>query len=206
MKSFHGFVKAKCAIAKSPSTARGRWGVGPVLPLVLVVIAGCLGLARSASGQVAATADAGGLIVSAGATASGYYIQYGEKKMLGVTGFVDVDTRRRMGFEAEARIIRFNETSDETVSTYMAGPRYHFNVGRLQPYVKGMVGIGQFNGVYGLASGSFLVVGGGVDYRFNRRITIRLADVGYQAWPQFDLGTGGMNTMGVSTGLRVRIF
>jgi hypothetical protein len=146
--------------------------------------------------------------LSAGATASGYYVQYGERKMLGGTGFVDLDTRRRMGFEAEARLLQFHQTEQVTAATYMAGPRYHFNFGRLQPYVKGMVGLGEFSAPYGLGTGSFLVVGGGggVDYRLGHRISIRVVDFGYQAWPQFNLGTGGMATMGVSTGLRVRIF
>jgi len=46
--------------------------------------------------------------------------------------------------------------------------------------------------------------GGGVDYRLNNRIRLRLADLEYQYWPQFTYGA--MTSVGVSTGIRVRIF
>ena len=35
--------------------------------------------------------------------------------------------------------------ADESAKTYMAGPRYSRYYGRFQPYVKGLIGIGQFN-------------------------------------------------------------
>jgi hypothetical protein len=76
----------------------------------------------------------------------------------------------------------------------------------LQFYGKGMVGIGQFNFPYNYAKGTYLVIapGGGVDYRWTRRMTVRLADVEYQIWPQFTYGS--MTSAGVSVGLRYNIF
>ncbi len=181
-----------------------RPGGRSVCPAVLLLI--FLAAARPASAQVVPSGDAGGLNVSAGATASGYYVQYGEIKLLGITGFVDVGTRRRIGIEGEARFLEFHQTADVHAETYVIGPRYHFNVGRFQPYVKGMVGVGEFNFPYDYAHGSYLVIapGGGVDYRLTHRIYLRLADFEYQYWPQFTYGA--MSSVGVSTGIRVRIF
>jgi hypothetical protein len=171
-----------------------------------MLLAACLALARAASGQVVPAADAGGLMLSAGATASGYYLQYGERKMLGVTGFVDADTRRRLGLEGEARWLVFRQTENVHVSTYAIGPRYRMNIGRFQPYAKGLVGFGEFNYPYNYAHGSYLVVapGGGIDFRLNRRIHLRLADFEYQYWPRFTFGA--MSSFGVSSGIRVRVF
>jgi hypothetical protein len=198
MKSFHGFGK------RWRKKLGSRLGGIAAFPVILLAV--CLALARTASGQVVPAADAGGLMLSAGATASGYYLQYGERKMLGVTGFVDADTKRRLGIEGEARWLIFHQTDDVHAATYAIGPRYHVNIGRFQPYAKGLVGIGQFNFPYNYAHGSYLVVapGGGVDFRLNRRIYLRIADVEYQYWPQFTFGA--MSSFGVSSGIRVRIF
>lgn len=166
----------------------------------------CLGLPAAARAQVAPAADAGGAIISAGGMASGSYLQYGERKMLGITGFVDADTKRRIGIEAEGRWIDFHQTANVHAETYSIGARYHFDINRFQPYVKGLAGFGHFNFPYNLAHGSYLVItaGGGVDYALTRRIHIRAVDFEYQDWPQFTYGAMGSAT--VSTGLRVRIF
>ena len=76
MKSFHYFVR---------------------VVVVAVLLALPLGTARIASAQAVQSADAGGLLLSVGGTASGYYVQYGETKLLGVSAFVDADTRRHFG-------------------------------------------------------------------------------------------------------------
>ena len=57
--------------------------------------------ARIASGQASESATAGKAMLWVGASASGYYIQYGTIKELGVSGFVDADTARRFGIEGE---------------------------------------------------------------------------------------------------------
>lgn len=170
------------------------------------ILALCTGLTGLAAAQVRYAGDKGGLTVSAGATGTGYYVQYGERKMAGITGFVDADTRRRLGIEAEGRWIEFNQSANVHVETYSIGVRYHFNTGRFQPYAKGLAGFGNFNFPYNLATGRYFVwtAGGGVDYTLSRRIQIRAADVEYQGWPQFTFGN--MTTLSGSVGLRVRIF
>lgn len=142
----------------------------------------------------------------AGGGASLYNVQYGEQKLVGITAFVDADSARRIGIEGEGRWLEFHQSANVHVETYMIGPRYHFDIGRFQPYVKGMVGFGDFNFPYNYAHGSYLIVGagGGVDFRLNHRWSVRLADVDYQNWPQFTFGS--MTSVGVSSGIRWRIF
>lgn len=169
-------------------------------------LAACLAVALPSRAQVIPAGDVGGLTLTAGAMGSGFTVQYGQRKMLGITGFVDADTVRHIGIEAEGRWLEFHQTQDVHVETYSIGGRYHFNVGRFQPYGKGLIGLGKFNFPYNLASGNYLVVtaGGGLDYRLSHRIFIRAADFEYQDWPQFTFGS--MSNVGLSAGIRVRIF
>ncbi len=179
--------------------------VGILLAAVLALA--ILGVApRLAQAQVQSAGDQGGLIVSAGATGSGYYLQYGQRKMAGITAFVDADTKRRFGVEAEARWLEYFQTANVHAETYSIGARYHFDVGRFAPYAKGLVGFGDFNFPYNYAHGRYLVVtgGGGLDFHWTPRITVRAVDLEYQDWPNFTFGN--MNSLGVNAGLRVRIF
>jgi hypothetical protein len=165
-----------------------------------------LGIVGTAHGQVVAAGDAGKLTITAGAAGTGSYLQYGERKMVGVIGFVDLDSRNPFGAELEGRWIEWNQTANVHAETYSIGPRYHKSLGKLQPYAKGLLGYGDFNFPYNLAMGRYLVLtaGGGIDYRLTNRIYLRAADVEYQCWPQFTFGA--MSIFSVSTGFRVRVF
>ena len=172
-----------------------------------LLLCGCATLSATAHAQVAPSGDKGGAILTVGALGSGEALDYGQRKMLGITGFVDLDTRRRLGVEAEARWLEFHQTANVHAETYSVGARYHFDVGsRFQPYVKGLIGFGHFNFPYNDATGSYLVItgGAGLDYHLTNRLYWRAADFEYQSWPQFTFGA--MQTAAVSTGLRVRIF
>jgi len=185
------------AAARKPGSRFGRHAV-----FMAVVLSAFLGLARGTFAQVVSAGDEGGFTL----TASGYEVQYGEQKLLGVAGVVDIDTRRRFGLEAEGRWLMFHETNQLHATTWMAGPRYHFTRGKFQFYGKGLIGEGQFYFPYKYAQGNYLVIapGGGVDYRWKRRVSFRLADVEYQMWPQFTFGS--MSSYGVSAGVRYHIF
>ena len=198
---------------QSGTVLGGMMGLGRGRPAVLMglLLTAVLSMVRTAPAQVANAGDEGGVTLTAGATASGYQVQYGEQKLLGVAGVVDLDTRRRFGLEAEGRWLMFHESNQLHATTYLAGPRYHFSHDRFQYYVKGLVGLGQFNFPYNYAQGNYLVIapGGGVDYRWKRRISLRLADVEYQIWPQFTYNGSSYETMssyGVSVGLLYHIF
>lgn len=173
------------------------------IALVLVVIAA--GSAQMAQAQAKESADAGRGFLWAGGGASGYYLQYGQRKNLGATVWVDADTIRRFGIEAEGRWLEWHQTADVHVETYLIGGRYHFDVGNFQPYVKTLVGAGRFNFPYNYAYGHYFIVapGGGVDYRLSRRWSAR-ADFEVQYWPQFTYGA--MTSPGATIGLRYRIF
>jgi opacity protein-like surface antigen len=162
-------------------------------------------IAPTAHAQVVPAGDQGGVIISAGAMGSGAMLQYGDRKMLGITGFVVVDTRRRLGLEAEGRWLEFNQTENVHAETFSAGARYHYDVNNFQPYAKGLIGFANFNFPYNLATGKYLAItaGGGVEYKLSEKLHIRIADFEYQTWPQFTYGN--FNTISVSTGIRVRI-
>lgn len=192
---------SKSRLARESSS---RFWYGSVAAAVILVLN--LGAPSSARAQVVAQANAGGFRLSAGATASGYYLQYGARKLVGASAFVDAETKRSLGIEAEGRWLEFHKTQDVHVETYSAGLRYRVNFARFQPYVKGLVGFGNFNFPFSYAHGRYLVVtgGGGLDYHWTHRIHIRVADVEYQDWPQFTFGS--MSAVSVSSGLRVGIF
>jgi hypothetical protein len=181
---------------------------GPRMAVAFAAVAFTLGLAAPAAvrAQVLPSAAAGGFRLSAGAEASGSYLQYGERNLAGVSAFVDANTTRHLGIEAEGRWLEFHQNEDVHVETYSVGLRYHMNFGRFEPYAKGLVGFGDFNFPFSYAHGRYLVVtaGGGLDYRWTHRIHVRVADVEYQDWPQFTYGS--MSSVGVSAGLRVGIF
>jgi hypothetical protein len=205
MKSFHHKVQSRS----------GAFGLrlcrDAFFPVLLLAV--CLGLGRPAHAQVVPSAYRDTIRLSAGGTASGYQLGYGDLKIGGASAFVDIDNLHHFGIEGEARWLRFHladdqkgPAADEHASTYLIGPRYSRYYGKFQPYAKVLVGLGQFNYPYNYAKESDLVVapGGGFDYRLTRRIRFRAVDFEYQFWPQFNYGR--MSSYGISTGLRIKIF
>lgn len=182
---------------------RAKFHLGTALAL-LFVTSMFLG-APSAHGQAVESANAGNSFITVGGGASGFYLQYGERKNLGLTAWVDADTIRRFGFEGEGRWLEYHQKANVHVETYLGGVRYHFNVNRFQPYAKALAGVGRFNFPYNYAYGHYLVIapGGGVDYRLTNRWSAR-ADFEYQYWPQFTYGA--MSSVGGTIGIRFRVF
>ena len=183
-------------------------GAGMRAALAVALLAICFDLPGKAAAQVAVSGWQGGFSLSAGAAVSGYYLGYGDRYMLGPDVFIDADTRRHFGAEFEARRLVWPRVADVKDTVWTGGPRYTFYPikQRFYPYVKAMVGVGQFAFPYGFAKGSYLVIapGAGVDYQINHRIRIRVLDFSYQYWNQFTYGS--MPSYGVTTGIRVRIF
>jgi len=197
-------MKSSISSCKTARERHGKARMGHAVFLILLFTA-MLGLAHKAQAQVVYGGDEGGMTLAAGATATGYTVQYGQQKLLGITGVVDLDTRRRFGFEGETQWMMFHETNQLHLNTYLAGARYHHSFGKFLVYGKGLVGVGQFHFPYNLAQGNYLVIapGGGVDYRWTRRISFRLADAEYQFWPQFTFGH--MSNIGLSAGVQYHI-
>jgi hypothetical protein len=209
MKSVFGFVtqwrREELTYRAERFGNAGRRFSGAAL-FSAAIIALAFVLPAAACAQVVPAGDAGGYNLTVGATATGDYLQYGARKMLGIAAIADLDTKRRIGFEGEAQWLMFHQTANVHTTTYVIGPRYHLTYGRFQPYVKGLIGFGQFNYPYNLGTDTDLVIepGGGLDFRVTHRIRIRVADFEYQIWPQFHYGA--LSSYGLSTGIRVRIF
>jgi hypothetical protein len=206
MKTFHDFSKQMGEVPPQMRTemllTRSRF----FAVLAAAIFTLCLAAPGVARAQVLPSATAGGFRLSAGGAASGSYLQYGERNLGGVTAFVDAETHRRLGIEGEGRWLEFHQNEQVHVETYSIGLRYHMNFTRFQPYVKGLIGFGDFNFPFSYAHGRYLVVtgGGGMDYRLTNRIRIRIPDVEYQDWPQFTFGA--MSSVSVSAGVKVGIF
>jgi len=190
------------------NVSREKLGIKQVRRALFVafLVAIGLGTAHTASAQVVYSGYKGGYSLTVGAMASGYQVQYGQQKLGGFAGVVDLDTRRRIGIEAEGRWLNFNSPDQTQVKTWMGGARYHFSRGKFQIYGKGLVGIGQFTFPYNYAQGNYLVIapGAGVDYQWKRKISFRLADFEYQIWPRFTYGS--MASPGVDVGVQYHIF
>jgi hypothetical protein len=179
----------------------GRRSLAVVL-MSLMILATAAG--RCAFGQVAETANIGGHALWVGTGISGYQLGFGNVQNLGVTAYVDADSTRNFGLEGEGRWLQLHQTNDVHADTYLGGPRYRFNFGRYQPYIKGLAGVGLFNFTYNYAHGSYFVVapGAGIDYRLSPRWNVRV-DGEYQYWPQFTFGA--MSSAGVTVGVRYLI-
>lgn len=174
-----------------------------------LTLAACLTAAVTAHAQVVPAGDEGGVMLSVGAAGSGYTLNYGQQKLLGVSAFLDADTRRHLGVEAEARRLQIHNTNGIIATTLLAGPRYFRDFGRFQIYGKGMIGFAHANLTFGLGQANSLVIapGAGVDFLLKRRIHLRLADFEYQLWPQAVYGsTPAFQSIGISSGIRIRIF
>ena len=81
--------------------------------------------------------------MSAGGTGFGEYLQYGQRDMVGYSAFVDGDTKRQIGIEAEGRWLEYFQTANVHVETYSIGGRYHFDFGRFAALREGLGGVRQ---------------------------------------------------------------
>jgi hypothetical protein len=176
--------------------------------LALLAPALLLASARIACAQTTPAGHRGELHLSAGGTGSFDTIQYGSRQMYGVGAFVDAESTGHFGLEAEGRWIEFPSQLDNVhAETYSIGGRYHWVLtNHWQPYVKGLIGFGNFNYAYGLGQDHDLVVteGGGMDFHWTRRVYLRVADFEYQEWPEAHYGN--LTPLNLSAGLKVRIF
>jgi hypothetical protein len=158
--------------------------------------------AHAAHAQVAEAAVGGEQRLSVGGLLSGFHLDYGKRTLGGAGIYVDAELNPHLGIEGEARWMFLHQENQTKYNTYLGGPRYQFSAyGRFRPYVKALVGGATFQFPYKYATGSYFVIspGGGVDFRLNHRIRLRLVDFEYQYWPDFTYGT--MSTYGLSTGV-----
>jgi hypothetical protein len=179
----------------------------------------------SACGQVVPSATERVLTIRVGGLASVFQPDYagngvaqtGPQRLYGVGAYVDAHISRWIQPELEMRWGRFNEYNcagqcpgiDE--NTYSIGDRVPIKTfHKFTPYGKVLVGLG--NGSWLTGTALVITYGGGLDYRLNRKFTIRCADFEYQQWPVTSPNpTGGTSSFnvwpyGLSAGVSYRIF
>src|SRR5260370_14853060 len=116
MSILHGF--AVCSGARRP------WHACSAVFALVLLLAAVAG-PRCASAQSVESADAGRALLSVGAAASGFTLQYGDRKILGLTAWVDADTIRHFGFEGEMRRLEYHQPANVHPETYLGDGRCH---------------------------------------------------------------------------------
>lgn len=160
------------------------------------------------------------LSLTAGVIASGFDPKYATNyPLMGPGTYVDVHFTHWFQIEAEGRWLFLNSYYGEEQSNYLIGPRVPIKrFGRFQTYGKALIGIAHMTFPEGdyYSTGHFtdLAFGATVDYRLNRRWSIRPLDFEYQYWPKFipqnplmpNGPTTSLQPIGLSIGLGYRIF
>lgn len=155
---------------------------------MLRALAICFGLAFTASGAFgqAAPSEIQTGQLQVGAAVSFVHLDYSVANPKAFASYVDYDFLRHIGAEAEYR----REGSFVAESNILIGPRASVHYRGFAPYFKVLVGRGLFNTPGAQVrhqNGSYNMIsyGGGIDFAFNRRITIRVVDFEYQKWLNF---------------------
>jgi hypothetical protein len=121
--------------------------------------------------------------------------------LFGAGVYVDYKINRWVVVEGESTWGRFNQYIGITEDNYMIGPKVPIKTfNRLTPYGKFMVGLGTGSFLNGHTT--VLALGGGLDYRLNKRFTLRAFDFEYQDW----LITPNLHPYGGSVGIGYKIF
>ena len=162
-------------------------------------------LASFLHGQ-AIPAGRGGSHLTAGGFFSAFSPDYGPNELLGIGFYADFNLGAHLSAEAEGRFLRFNQTINVHEDNYLIGPRYRFHWHRTQPYVKFLLGNGQFNFPYNFAHGGYFMIapGGGLDINLKHHLVWRPIDYEYQHWSSFQ--GSSLSPNGFSTGIAYRIF
>jgi hypothetical protein len=179
------------------------------LLVLSILAAAALVFVSKAHAQAIETAIEPGSYTAVGVTGSSFQVDYGQRRAAGGSIYLDANLYRRLGVEAEARALIFNEDEGVHQTTYLAGPRVSTHGRGLRPFSKLLAGRGEFRFPFGYAHGSYFVVaaGGGLDWRpgsSRSRFLIRVLDAEYQFWPQFSFGE--LHPYGISSGLSVRVW
>jgi len=121
--------------------------------------------------------------------------------LFGVGAYIDFKVNRWVVVESEGRWLRFNEYIGINQDNYLIGPKVPITtINRFTPYGKFLVGFGSGSFLNGHTT--VLAYGGGVDYRLNKRLTLRAFDFEYQNW----LLTPTLRPYGGSVGIGYKIF
>ena len=125
---------------------------------------------------------------------------YVQTTFQGVAAYADFDFKVHLGVEAEFHQVGSTAGDQMYERTYEIGARYFRTYGPLVPFVKGMVGRGDFNYPYSEANLAYnLFAGGaGADFKVGPYLRVR-AEYEYQKWSSFP--NGGLNPQLVTIGV-----
>lgn len=137
-------------------------------------------------GQAVYTAERNSRILIGGG-ASRVNTDYAPQKTYGPSIFADIDLFRHLGIEGEGHFGGIISPDDIGENSYLAGPRAFIRRSRFTGYGKFLVGRGIIsNQRYNLSSSyNLYALGGGLEYRAGRKISVRAVDFEMQKWPDF---------------------
>jgi hypothetical protein len=93
------------------------------LLVLSILTAAALVFVSKAHAQAIETAIEPGSYTAVGVTGSSFQVDYGQRRAAGGSIYLDANLYRRLGVEAEARALIFNEDEGVHQTTYLAGPR-----------------------------------------------------------------------------------
>ena len=197
--------------------------------LAVFLLSGMTCAAIPAGAQAVEAARARRLTLTAGGTISGFNPDYadpaydGTNFLFGGGAYVDLHLSHWVQIEAEGRWLRIPTfiDSNENQSNYLIGPRVPIKqFGKFETYGKVLIGLARMTfpaqNPFNYTTGRFtdLAFGGTVDYKLNRRWSIRAIDFEYQDWPKFipkdptvaNSPSTSLQPYGISVGVGYRIF
>jgi hypothetical protein len=118
----------------------------------------------------------------------------------GLTAYADFGFNLHLGVEAEFHQVNATTGNRIFERTYEIGGRYYRSYGRLNPYVKAMIGRGDLNYPYGQADLSYDMFAGGVGADFILGPCLRIrGEYELQKWRSFP--NGGLAPQIVTIGI-----
>ncbi|MGO9317302.1 MAG: outer membrane beta-barrel protein [Terracidiphilus sp.] len=135
--------------------------------------------------------------------------QASHQPLFGVGAYVDVRLRRWVQFEAEGRWMRWNQYYGISQDNYLIGPRlpvHRFWNEKATVYGKALAGYSRmtFDPLSDYGRYTDIAVGGGMDIKLTKKISLRAVDVEYHYWPWWQ-GTK-LTPYGASVGIGYKIF
>lgn len=148
-----------------------------------------------------------------GAQLSDYAPDFSDQHLFGIGLYADYDIKKWVGVEGNARFLQFNKFAGKlSQNTYAVGPRLIYNRNKFAPYAKFMYGLATTNfppnaccATYTSDSFSYYSIGGGLDYKINRRISARV-EYEQQFWSNFQGRGKYLTPNGFNIGASYRIF
>jgi opacity protein-like surface antigen len=175
----------------------------------ILILLALFAMAMAASAQVVPSAkgsrpslSAGGLAMAAQPDYENGIITSSSNHLGGMGVFVDYRMSRWVQLEAESRWQIWNQDQSQSIheNTYALGLREPIHTfRRITPYGKAMIGFGSGSFLTGRAA--MYALGGGADYRLNKRFSLR-ADFEYQRWRV----TPTLHPYAADIGISYRIF